>query len=412
MRITEYDARSHAEHGLMVGFPPAPEKRVTSENGLWVSPYNRWAFQNMRRLLPTAGWRAAGSPHVLPRQIVDFGDLEISRNDGSVADIDTYLTETFTDSMVVVHDGAVVFEAYLNGMTSQQPHQMMSCTKSFIGLFALQAVAEGLQSEDDLMGALLPELAESGFADSRLGDVLNMANSLQFNEDYDDPNADIQNYATIIGFGGVSNPAFVGTTIYDYLATLQRDHDVADGDMFRYQTPKTDAVDWATCRATGTSLLTRFENLWERLGADGDAYLLLDSGGTPVAGGGLNATSEDLARFAAMVLNEGRVGDEVVVSKDILDDLSAGGSREAFSNGPEAVEPMEGGDWSYRAKWWIRHTSGREAISAIGVNGQWMYCDRERGVAIVKQSSQPVAVHPEFDTYTIDAFDKIIAALV
>lgn len=153
-------------------------------------------------------------------------------------------------------------------------------------------------------------------------------------------------YASIIGLGG-ANPALGGTTIYDYLATLQADPDVVHGQIFTYVTPKTDAVDWATCRATGRSLVERFDALWRNLGADGDAYLLLDGMGTPVAGGGLNATSDDLARFAAMVLNDGRVGDQVVISKDILDELSAGGSIEAFDNGPEAKDPMAGGDWSY-----------------------------------------------------------------
>ena len=33
--------------GLMQGFPPPPDKQVNRLNGLWVPPYNRWAYQNM-----------------------------------------------------------------------------------------------------------------------------------------------------------------------------------------------------------------------------------------------------------------------------------------------------------------------------------------------------------------------------
>ena len=59
---------THAELGLMQGFPPPPEKRVTAENGLWVPPYNRWAYQNMRRLLPTAPIEPAADVQPIPRR--------------------------------------------------------------------------------------------------------------------------------------------------------------------------------------------------------------------------------------------------------------------------------------------------------------------------------------------------------
>ncbi|HOB50797.1 MAG TPA: hypothetical protein PKK01_16025, partial [Mycobacterium sp.] len=62
----------------------------------------------------------------------------------------------------------------------------------------------------------------------------------------------------------------------------------------------------------------------------------------------------------------------------------------------------------YRAQWWVRHTSGREAITAIGVHGQWIYVDRRRGVAIVKQSSQPVSSDPDTDQFVLNAFDAVI----
>ena len=62
------DYRTHAEHGLMQGFPPAPDKVVTAENGLWVPPFNRWAYQHMRELVPSVSIRsvAACSPFCAP----------------------------------------------------------------------------------------------------------------------------------------------------------------------------------------------------------------------------------------------------------------------------------------------------------------------------------------------------------
>ena len=150
------------------------------------------------------------------------------------------------------------------------------------------------------------------------------------------------------------------------------------------------------------------EVLWSELGTEGETYVLLDRNGTLVAGGGLNAGPRDLARFAMMLLNHGSFAGRQVVETGIIDQLAAGGSLDAFSAGPEAVGAFGHGDWSYRAQWWVRHTPGREAFTAIGIHGQWIYVDRKRGVAIVKQSSQPISKDDETDEWTINAFDAII----
>jgi CubicO group peptidase (beta-lactamase class C family) len=50
---------------------------------------------------------------------------------------------------------------------------------------------------------------------------------------------------------------------------------------------------------------------------------------------------------------------------------------------------------------------GREAFTAIGIHGQWIYVDRERGVAVVKQSSQPVSADNAYDEFVINGIDAI-----
>ena len=112
-----------------------------------------------------------------------------------------------------------------------------------------------------------------------------------------------------------------------------------------------------------------------------------------------------------MVLNGGTIAGATILAPAIIETLETGGSREKFSRGPAAVGAWAGGDWSYRAQWWIRHTPGREAITAIGVHGQWIYVDRLRGIAIVKQSSQPVSSDDAMDAFVLNAFDAIIDAV-
>lgn len=398
------------ELGLMQGFPPPPGKRVDRSNALMAAPFNRWAYLHMRTIYPSAAVSISDTVRPLDVEIDSaITGLEVARADGSIADFPTFLRETYTDSLLVTTGDRLVYEFYSNGMHATAPHQMMSVTKSFAGLFALMAVADGLLDEGGRVGDLIAELAEAtAFADATVGQLLDMTNSVDFSEDYADPASGIARYGMALGW--LEIPGMTASdSLYDFLATLQHDPALAHGEIFRYQTPKTDVINWFTNRATGKSFQDNMsEALWSKLGTEAPTYVLLDRCGTLVAGGGLNAAPRDLVRFAQMMLTDGVVGDERVVSSAIIDTLNAGGSREKFSRGPEAVGAMAGGDWSYRAQWWIRHTPGREAISAIGVHGQWVYVDRERGIAIVKQSSQPVSSDPAADQFILNAFDAII----
>ncbi|NRB34445.1 MAG: serine hydrolase [Rhodobacteraceae bacterium] len=400
------------ELGLMQGFPPPPELRVDRSNGLFGVPYNRWSYQNMRALYPTAGIPHAVVPVDLPRRI-DGGidNLQAAREDGTLSDLPTWMKETYTDALVVIHDGHVVWERYLNGMNADQTHQMMSVTKSFAGLFGLMAVADGAVREDDLVTETIPELATGGaFDGATVGQVFDMTNSLDFSEDYADPNSGITQYSKVLGFLEAPADESPADSIYTYLPTLPQDDAHPHGEIFHYQTPKTDVVNWLTNRVTGESFQDNLYNLlWSKLGTDGETYVLLDRNGTLFAGGGLNATPNDLARFAAMMLADGMFNGQQVVDPAVIQQLSDGGDIDAFTNGTESGGVMGGGDWSYRAQWWVRHTPGHEAFTAIGVNGQWVYIDIDRDVAIVKQSSQPVASSNFFDEFNINVFDAIIA---
>ncbi len=411
--MTDDPYASARELGLMAGFPPPPDKRVDRSNALMTPPFNRWSYLHMRTVFPSAP--VAGSSDVEPLQFeIDAGiaHLAVARADGSVAGFPDFLRETYTDSLLVLTAEKLVYEHYANDMHGALPHQMMSVTKSFAGLFALMAAADGRLDEDAPVVAVVPELASApgttgAFATASIGQVLDMTNSMDFNEDYADPSSGIARYVQALGWMDAPPGEAVGS-LYDFLCALPEDPAHRHGEVFHYQTPKTDVVNWITNRATGTSFQDQMSQvLWSKLGTEGETYVLLDRCGTLVAGGGLNAAPRDLARFAMMLLNDGRARHRQVVAPAVIDILEAGGDRAAFARGPEATGAMAQ-DWSYRAQWWVRHSPGREAITAIGVHGQWVYVDRRRGVAIVKQSSQPVSSDPAADQFILNAFDAII----
>ena len=94
---TENEFATHAELGLMQGFPPPQELRVDRSNALFGVPYNRWSYQNMRSLYPTANIPTADVPVTVNRKI-DGGidSLTVKRENGEAVDMPTWLRESYT----------------------------------------------------------------------------------------------------------------------------------------------------------------------------------------------------------------------------------------------------------------------------------------------------------------------------
>lgn len=406
-----------AELELMRGFPPPADKRVKKSNAFWTPPYNRWSYQNMRMFFPSQAIRPASEPWRLPTEIDDALDRvsihkpnERGEPTDVAVDLETYMRETYTDALIVTHEGKITCEKYLNGMTPGQPHQMMSVTKSFAGLFALMAAEDGLLDEQRRIGEYLPELrASSAFADATLGQVLDMTNSMRFNEDYVDPDSDVHDYVVVVGLNEPSPNKTYADSIYDYLSTLQHDPKRPHGKVFHYQTPKVDVANWVLNRETHLSYGDYLHrNIWSSIGATGENYVLLDANATLFASGGLNANPMDLARFGAMLANQGSREGRSIVSPRVVRRIMDGASKAAFSAGPNAVGVFGSGDWSYRAYWWVRHTPGKEAFMASGIHGQWIYVDPLRDISIIKQSSQPDSETEYGIAYDVFGFDAIV----
>lgn len=57
------------------------------------------------------------------------------------------------------------------------------------------------------------------------------------------------------------------------------------------------------------------------MGSEQDAYMSVDSIGTPFAGGGLNMSLRDLARFGEMIRNNGHYNGHQIVPQAVVADI-------------------------------------------------------------------------------------------
>lgn len=357
------------EAGLGIGETVPEHRRVTGAN--WRTwPFNRWAFQHTRMLVPSVPLAGADMPAPLAARPADLSGLRFAGEDGETIDWETYVAATYTDAMIVLHRGAVVYETYRNGMTAATPHHLFSVTKSIVGLVAERLIADGTIAADLPTEAAVPELGKSAFAGTTLRQLLDMTDGIAFDEDYANLNSDVHRYSA-----SYWTPEVAPGGTLPVLATLDR-RDAAPGGAFRYRTPIADAAAWVLRRATGRSLASLVsEHVWRPAGCGDAAHFLLDTGGHEIAGSGLNATARDLARLARFLMAGGPV-EKVLI---------AGGDRALFAAGAANMRP----DHSYRGFWWVNHAPPT-ALMAMGVYGQRLHIEPENDLAIIRLASTPL----------------------
>ena len=398
-------ASDPATLGWMVGSPPAPERTLRFEDGSYFQfPAMRWSVSNFRQLMPTVNVpRGAGAPSALPVALRNDIDALSFVPLGSKTPMtwDQSLAATYTDGILVLHRGKVVYERYFGVLKPQGEHAAMSVTKSVVGTLGATLVAEGRLDEQQRIEHYVPELSQSAFGSASVRQVLDMTTGLQYSEDYADPNAEVWAHAK--AGNPLPKPAdYTGPrSYYEFLQTVRLQG--AHGTAFSYKTVNTDVLGWVIARVTGHSVAEELsQRIWSKLGAEHDAYFSVDSIGTPFAGGGLNTSLRDLARFGEMLRNEGRYNGQQIVPQAVVDDIRRGGDRAAFA---KADYPLLKG-WSYRSMWWVTDKPGG-AFMARGVHGQRIYVDPAAQLVIVRYASHPVASNSANDPVTLPAFDAL-----
>jgi len=392
--------------GWMVGAPPPPDKIIRfSEDGAYFSfPKLRWTVCHFRQLMPTVGvTRGLGPLRFFDRKIgagidaVTFTPL----GGNTPMSFGEAFDANYTDGLVILHKGVLVYERYSGCLTDTGQHAAMSVTKSLTGLLGEMLVAEGTIDDSARVATLVPELAQSAFGDATVRQVLDMTTGLRYSEDYSDPNADVWIYSA--AGSPLPKPAdYKGPRSYfDYLKTVQKEGE--HGAAFGYKTINSDALGWIIARVTGKSVATLLsERIWSRMGAELDAYYTVDSIGTPFAGGGLNAGLRDMARIGQLMLDGGTLNGERLVPEAAIDHIRAGGSKEAFAKAGYKLLP----GWSYTGMWWVSHNADG-AFMARGVHGQAIYVDPAAQMVIARFASNPVASNAANDPTSLPAYAAV-----
>jgi CubicO group peptidase (beta-lactamase class C family) len=375
--------------GLMQGFPPAPEAMVTADGALTGAsfPNTRWAFSHQRELKATANIRRGpAAPYVFPKKLrADIDGVAFTTMDGAQLTWAQSLDEMFTDGIVVLHRGQIVYETYRGALDATRPHIAFSITKSFVGLLAAMLAHEGKIDPEAPVSRYIPELAGGAYGDAKLRHVMDMTVGVQYSETYTDPLAEVRSYGIAAGYSPPP-PGYAGPIgITNFLSTLAKQGE--HGQAFAYKTCNTEVLAWVIQRVTGTPFAQLLsERIWQKLGMEEDAHVIVDRAGMAATGGGLNLTLRDLARFGEMMRLGGVFNGEEIVPEAVVDDIANGGDPAHFSKaGYKAL-----GGWSYRNQWWVSHDRF-DAYTARGIHGQVCWIAPKADVVIARFASHPVA---------------------
>ncbi|HUC57731.1 MAG TPA: serine hydrolase, partial [Streptosporangiaceae bacterium] len=331
----------------MAGAPPYPAHcQVTLAN--WQdAPYNRWAFQHVRELIPTARIARAARASELARLEQPLGEILLTLN-GRQMSVEEHLATSYTDGFLVLRDGQVVAEQYRNGLTAETPHLLMSVSKSVVGAVAGVLAGRGDLDVTSRVSEIVPELGETSFAEASVRDLLDMRAGTRFSENYADPESDAKLCEEVY----LWRPAGGALDVPDalcYFATLSNDG--PHGGPFRYRSILTDVLAWVLERAAGERLATLISReIWQPMGAEFDADITVDGHGNALADGGMSATLRDVARFGQLFV-PGAGG--CVPSEWVADTIGgAADGAAAFVAGDNLPGYPAGAH--YRNCWWVR----------------------------------------------------------
>ncbi|MCB1847245.1 MAG: serine hydrolase [Halieaceae bacterium] len=297
----------------------------------------------------------------------------------------------FNDALLVMHRGQVVHESYRNGMLDTDRHVNHSTTKSLTTLLIGLAIEDGLVDPAAPITDYLAELADlPAWRQVRVQHALDMRTGLAYEEHYEDPDCICWGYFRATGYYPPrtdTHPGYIA-----WVRDCMSEGDCPPGERFVYSSPVTNALGMVAASVYGKSVAQLLEEkIYQRIGAEADAWLNLDPSGVAVTEGQLSLRLRDFARWACLFLNDGRslAGEQVVPSSFIRDIVIPREElRRAWRAGDYADMFPQG---QYCNQTYVLDAPCSQ-LAMLGIHGQFCLIDLPNEIMMVGYGSYPTQV--------------------
>lgn len=318
--------------------------------------------------------------------LVFFDPLNPSR---SLSASDFLNRRLFNDALLVMHKGKIVHESFRNGLHKNDRHVIHSCTKSLCAMIAAMACEENLLDVHELVTHYIPEFKQVDAWDKvTVQHVLNMTAGIQYSEDYKQADADYWSYARAVGYyPPLEGESVIGAKAWAIKNLNTRNH--VPGDVFVYNSTLTNVLGMVLENVYQQNLSEIFEEkLYQKIGAEHDAYFNTDPQGFPITEGQFNCTLQDFARLGSVILHQGKNlnGEQLVPVSFIQDTVSPDpAAKEAYQkNSPDQVFPQG----QYKNKFWVFEPE-QKRFAMLGIHGQAAWFDLEQELMVITLGSYP-----------------------
>lgn len=208
---------------------------------------------------------------------------------------------THTDALIIYKNDTLLIEKYWNGTRRDNRIEMMSCTKSVVGLAVVSLLDDGLIRDLDVnVSDFYPEWRQGQKQYITLRHLVNMTSGLQNN-----PNASVEIYPS---------PDFVQLALAAEIATKP-------GEYFSYNNKALNLVAGIFMKITGKRMDKYIEErLFTPLGIS-DFTWSLDSAGNPHVMSGCQIRPIDFAKLGNLILKKGMYKNKRVLSEKAVTTL-------------------------------------------------------------------------------------------
>ena len=366
------------------------DQNQDEERLLWVSSlfsgsdqYQK--FNRVYELFPTSNLVPSNNPSSFEIESM----IELPNSfvyESRSVDVNEYLDRTDVSALLILKDGKIRYENYWLTGGREVKWISMSVGKSFVSALIGIALDQGhIKSIQDPVTIYVPQLKDSAYDGVSIKDILQMSSGASWNEDYGDPNSDINRSVRIFALGG---------SLDEFAASLTNENE--PGTFNRYNSTDTQVLGMLLREATGTSVTEFMQKmLWDPIGAEDNAYWLLDSENMEVAYGGLNATARDYAKLGELYRLRGRMNNKQIIPEKWVDESV----RPDAPHLMPGENPMSDYPLGYGYQWWIPDESGD--YMAIGVYNQFIYVSPKNNSVVVQLAANKI--------YGVDAIDTAVS---
>ena len=277
---------------------------------------------------------------------------------------DEFMEITDTNAFLVVRDGKITYEKYLNGKSAETILPSYSVAKTMTSLVIGQLIDEKKIKESDTFVSILPEFkASTSFDKVTIKDLLDMNSGIGVSDNYPSGPS---------GWGVAIAQMYASTDINWFLKNNRKMRE-EPGTFPEYRSVNTQMLGLIVQKITGGSLTDAYtERIWKNIGAERSATWNVDKvGGHEKAFCCFNATARDYAKVGQALMDNNRK----VVSATWKSRLS------------NPVEKLDYG-WGYSAQMW--HPFPNINLM-LGLHGQYIYQDAAHKTLIVKLSDMPTS---------------------